>query len=364
MVSMTKTDINVISKVIDWSILLNNTEDQNTNLKPAQKELLMSHNKLCHADMQRIQSLTVKRKEEKQILLTKNPKVSSCIRPLCATCQIANQGRRSPEMNKTTPLRSDVLRSNDLEPGKLTSTDQYISLVQGRLPHTKGKEKKSKKYTGGTLFYDHASKLIQIIHQVSLRDGETLQSKHEYERFAHQHGVKVKGYHADNKSFGNNAFINDIKDKGQVITFSGVGAHHQNAVAERAIKTVTYWARAMMLHAVIHWPTEADLELWPFAMKHAVYMWNRMPSKESRLAPLEIFSRSHFQKYSHLNRAHVWGCPTCVLDPKLQDGKKVPKWKPRARRGKFLGFSANHSSRVRNIRNLTTGAIANTTIRN
>ena len=45
-----------------------------------------------------------------------------------------------------------------------------------------------------------------------------------------------------------------------------------------------------------------------------------------------------------LLRSHVWGCPVYVLDPKLQDGKKQPKWDPRARRGMFLGVSKDHST--------------------
>eukprot|EP00956_Cyclotella_meneghiniana_P015168 scaffold23014_cov71-Cyclotella_meneghiniana.AAC.1 len=35
-----------------------------------------------------------------------------------------------------------------------------------------------------------------------------------------------------------------------------------------------------------------------------------------------------------------------VLDPKLQDGKKLPKWNRHARMGQFLGFSRQHSSTV------------------
>ena len=193
---------------------------------------------------------------------------------------------------------------------------------------------------------------------MSIQDGETLQAKHSYEKFAHQYGVKVQSYHADNKPFGNKLFTDDVRQQHQQITFSGVGAHHQNAVAERAIRTITYWTRAMMLHAIIHWPEQANLELWPFAMDHAVNMWNRMPGKSNRLSPLENFSKSKFEDYSHLNRAHAWGCPTYVLDPRLQDGKKIPKWIPRARRGQFFGFSDYHSSRVGKIRNLVTGYIS------
>ena len=109
-----------------------------------------------------------------------------------------------------------------------------MSSVHGRLAHTKGKEKTSKKLTGGTLFYDHASQHIYLVHQVSLRTGETLEAKRRYERFMRTHGINVKAYRADNKSFGDDVFMQDIAGCHQTITFSGVGAHHQNAVAERA----------------------------------------------------------------------------------------------------------------------------------
>ena len=44
--------------------------------------------------------------------------------------------------------------------------------------------------------------------------------------------------------------------------------------------------------------------------------------------------------------------------PDFQDGKKIPKWIPRARRGQFLGFSDDHSLRVGKIRNLVTGHVS------
>ena len=46
--------------------------------------------------------------------------------------------------------------------------------------------------------------------------------------------------------------------------------------AERYIQTVVSWARAMVLHAALHWPDQADLALWPFALNHAVYLWNNI----------------------------------------------------------------------------------------
>ncbi|KAG7341235.1 reverse transcriptase RNA-dependent DNA polymerase [Nitzschia inconspicua] len=139
---------------------------------------------------------------------------------------------------------------------------------------------------------------------------------------------------------------------------SGVGAHYQNGVAERSIQTVTQWARAMLLHLALHWPEQSRLDLWPFALEHAVYLWNHMPKKDSLLAPVQLFTGAVFDDYHHLQHSHVWGCPTYVLDPKLQDGKKIPKWDLRSRRGMFVGVSPSHSSTIGRILNLRTGRIS------
>ena len=56
--------------------------------------------------------------------------------------------------------------------------------------------------------------------------------------------------------------------------------------------------------------------------------------------------------------AHVFGCPVYVLDASLQDGKKIPKWNPRACLGLFLGFSDLHSSLVPLVLNVVTGHIS------
>jgi hypothetical protein len=58
-----------------------------------------------------------------------------------------------------------------------------------------------------------------------------------------------------------------------------------------------------------------------------------------------------------LRRAKVFGCPVYVLEPRFQDGKKIPKWEPRARRAQFLGFSKEHSSLSALVRNLRTSAV-------
>jgi hypothetical protein len=62
--------------------------------------------------------------------------------------------------------------------------------------------------------------------------------------------------------------------------------------------------------------------------------------------------------YRHLQRAHVWGCPVYVLDPTLQDGKKLPKWHARARRGLYVGVSPEHFSTVGRVLNTETGYVS------
>ena len=44
-------------------------------------------------------------------------------------------------------------------------------------------------------------------------------------------------YHADNGRFAESSFRDAVDDSNQTITFCGVGAHHQNAIVERMIKS-------------------------------------------------------------------------------------------------------------------------------
>jgi hypothetical protein len=82
-----------------------------------------------------------------------------------------------------------------------------------------------------------------------------------------------------------------------------------------------------------------------------------MPYREYHVAPIEVFTSMIFENYKHLERCHVWGSPVFVLDPALQDGKKIPKWDPRSRLGIYLGHSPLHSSTVARDLNLGMGYI-------
>lgn len=325
----------------------------NANLSNAQKLLLDLHWRLMHINLGWVQWLV-----RKKVFVTSIPGVSTATCK-CHACQLGKQTRNSKGSIKHTLVPSKIgnLKKNSLQPGAVISTDQFESSVKGRLPHTYGKEHDRERYTGGTLFVDEASEFMFVKNQVSLGATETIAGKTEFEREAIRHGVLIKSYRGDNGVYRSKAFQDDLRRKQQPMVYSGVGAHHHNGVAERAIRTVSTNARTMLLHAMIHWPSEVDLSLWPFAVDYAVYLWNLLPKEQSGLSPTEIFY-SVKSDHSELKLAKVWGCPTFVLDPRLQDAKKIPKWEPRSQLGQFLGRSKIHSSSVGLIRNVSTGKVS------
>jgi hypothetical protein len=125
-------------------------------------------------------------------------------------------------------------------------------------------------------------------------------------------GVSIQNYHGDNGVYKSADFVKDLNNRNQTTLYSGVGAHHQNGVAERAICTISESTRVMIFPVTIHWPEETKMDLWPLAMDYAVYLWNRMQRKDSRMAPLEIFCGCKLDKQL-LRSAHVWGCPAYIF---------------------------------------------------
>jgi hypothetical protein len=344
----------------------------NFNLNPAQQELLKRHCQWCHCDMNRVRMILARPHQPKgsesrgetirQIVVPSVTGTSVCPTFCCTACQYAKQKRKTPDSTvetKNTDLEGALTRG-DLNPGDKVSCDQYMSPSKGRLIHTKGLESTSKQYVGGTIFIDHATNFLFVNHQVNLTAASTVESKHKCESKFDEFGVQIKQYNADNHPFRSSAWVSDCTVQRQLPTkHSGVGAHHQ-VLAERQIQTTFNWSRANLLHFVLHWPQMAKNrdDLWPFAVDYAVYMHNHLPIRDMRFSPVEMFTGTTFDNYNHLTRAHVFGCPVYVLDPRLQDSKKIPKWSMRSRRGIYLGVSNQHSSTVHLVLNPETGVIS------
>jgi hypothetical protein len=77
---------------------------------------------------------------------------------------------------------------------------------------------------------------------------ETFKSKLAFEKFAATHGTHIRHCHADNGRFKDNPFMKSIEEKGQIISFCGVGAHHQNGVAGKRIEDLQRKATTVLLH--------------------------------------------------------------------------------------------------------------------
>jgi len=195
-----------------------------------------------------------------------------------------------------------------------------------------------------------------VENQITLGAGDTLIAKQTFEDWLRDTAeVEIQHINSDNGVLTAEEFRDDCKEKSQKQTFSGVGAQHQNAKAERAIQTVMWMARTFMLHVSLHWTERGveDIALWGFAVKHAAWLYNRIPNRVTSLTPMELLTNVKAD-HRDLLQSHVWGCPCYVLDPTLQSGKKIPKWNHRSRMGQFLGFSEEHSSLVARVRNLET----------
>jgi hypothetical protein len=93
-------------------------------------------------------------------------------------------------------------------------------------------------------------------------------------------------------------------------------------------------------------------------MEHSIHMWNNLPEKNTRRSPIELFTSNARTNYDHLQWYHVSGIPIYVLQPELQDEKKIGKWFPRDRRAMYLGVYPEHSSSVYLALNLTASFIS------
>jgi hypothetical protein len=121
-----------------------------------------------------------------------------------------------------------------LSPGDVVSVDQLESSVPGLLGQIT-RNLTRKRIVGTSVYVDQASDLGYIYHHTSMSSEETVKGKEAFEQYAKTHGVYVKHYHADNGRFKDKEFMKSIEKNNQTISFSGVGAHHQNGIAEKRI---------------------------------------------------------------------------------------------------------------------------------
>ena len=303
------------------------------NLTFPQRQLLKWHRRLGHIGYHKIQQFS---------RLGILPKELSTVRqsefPVCPACQFGKQKRSY----KTSSLDTHAISAEDNRPGDRVSVDLIHSPIGGLIPQNRGKPR-VERYNYACVFVDHATQLTHVVFQISATAEETVQSKHSFEAFALTHGIRIKKYRADNGSFNTRLFKEAVLAANQSIDYCAAYAHHQNSIAERMIQTITFRARCQLLHAMHCWPSAITTEFWPYPIRLVVDIHNNSPLKNG-LCPLELFAG--VKRRANLSLMHPFGCPAYVLDSRLCDGGKSPKWDPRSERGIYLGLSPDHASNV------------------
>jgi transposase InsO family protein len=170
---------------------------------------------------------------------------------MCNDCCGA-KATRKPWRGKGKRYKQRHLKKTT-HPEEVVSVDQLGSSIPGFIGQMTGKLM-NQCTVASTAYVDHASDLSYVYHQTSRTSEETLKSKLAFEKFAASHGVNIKHYHADNGRFKDKIFSKSIQEKGQTISFCGVGAHHQNGIAEKRIGDLQRRATTLLLQAHRRWP--------------------------------------------------------------------------------------------------------------
>ena len=156
-----------------------------------------------------------------------------------------------------TAVRDGTLKINDLRAGASISVDHFESRLKSRTFDSYGKAT-SDKYFGGCIFIDYSSEYVHVEFQLGFSAVEIIRAKQNFEKYAFKHGVIPLTYLTDSGAFKANKFVEDIHNHNQKIQYCGTNSHHQNGVAESAIRTISNMARAMLLHDSAHWKHGID----------------------------------------------------------------------------------------------------------
>ena len=131
-----------------------------------------------------------------------------------------------------------------------------------------------------------------------------------------------------------------------MITFCGVGSHHQIGIAKHKIKDITLGGQTLLCHAKRMFPEYISTILWPFAIKCNEDRLNNLVHCADGRTPNKTLASLNAAPINTSN-FHTFGCPCYVLYHRLQSRTgKIPKWEPRTRMGIYVGHLPSHASNI------------------
>jgi hypothetical protein len=208
------------------------------------------------------------------------------------------------------------------KPGECVSVDHMQSTEPGFYGQAKGALTKTQ-FCNATIFINHYSPLKFVyLMTTNLTSNKTINAKRAFKQFAAEHGVQIRHYHCNNGRFANTLFCAACNSQNQKLTFCGVNAHFQNGIAERAIQDLSESARKQLLHARQQWPQAMSTALWPYALCHAAYLSNVLPTHKDGQSQLELFSG--IRVGSNMRFLHTFDCPVFALHNSLALNKSLP----------------------------------------
>ncbi|KAI0993276.1 hypothetical protein K3495_g14908, partial [Podosphaera aphanis] len=152
-------------------------------------------------------------------------------------------------------------------------------------------------------------------------------------------GEKVVYFRADNgKSEFGTEFTNMLTERGIQFEPCPPYKHSMNGVAERAIGLISTYARSML------YESQLPSQFWDYAVEHAVWIRNRMPTSSLPFGPSNSASSKSIIPYSawherppKLVLLRPFGCVSTLMYPKSLHPQK---WTPNIRNGTsiFVGL--------------------------
>ena len=244
-------------------------------------------------------------------------------------------------IRKAIEARTGVMSADELLPGRRVFVDHFQCAARGRKftgdgRHNHQAEPKRQldfdnSHCGGVAFVDAATRHIGVEFQTALNQEETIKATQKCEDKAKDCGIVVKECQFDDRdAFMSKQLRERLESKQQKWRCSALGSHHQNGRAEQAIQTIMAVAGTMSFHQAAHWQQKLDTATetlrWPMGVQLATHVCNHVPGIENALTPHELWTRTE-ESVGKLHNLHVFGCPLCVLEKDIADGKKMPRWK-------------------------------------
>ncbi|MBW0528000.1 hypothetical protein O181_067715 [Austropuccinia psidii MF-1] len=184
---------------------------------------------------------------------------------LCHPCSISKAEHR--------PLHSPS-RQIITAPG-----DAIVADLMGPLPPSFD----LKKYV--LVIQDHFSRLAAVIPL-----GDKAEAKHQLRlwmiKFMNVTGIRIKRLRTDNGSEFKNVFLTTFLNEHGIIHETSIPyEHHQNGKIERTNRSILEMARTMLTASSL------PRQLWPYAFRHAAWIFNRTLHSNEKLTPYEIIAK-------------------------------------------------------------------------